>query len=122
MVATKHSNNFRTLNNITTQNAIFDPLPTIIGTNILINPAVIKIRIGGPPLTVMLEEGSSKINPVKTISSPPICDRINPVCKLPISLPVRNLNNIQPPFLLFYRFGNLIPRDLYIRILIGFGK
>ena len=122
MVATKHSINFRRLKNITTQNAIFDPLPTMMGANILINPAAINTRIGAPPLTVMLEEGSSKINPVKTISSPPICDRINPVCKLPISLPVRNLNNIQPPFLLFYGFGNLIPRDLYIRILIGFGK
>jgi len=94
----------------------------MIGANILINPAAIKIRIGGPPLTVMLEEGSSRINPVKTISSPPICDRINPVCKLPISLPVRNLNNIQLPFLLFSRFGNLVPKDLYLRMLIGFGK
>ncbi len=122
MVATKHSNNFRTLNNMTTQNAIFDPLPTMIGINILINPEAIKISIGGPPLTVMLEEGSSSINPVKTISSPPICDRINPVCKLLISLPVRNLNNIQPPFLLFSRFGNLVPKDLYLRMLIGFGK
>ena len=122
MVATKHSNNFRTLNNITTQNAIFDPLPTIIGTNILINPAVIKIRIGGPPLTVMLEEGSRRSKPVKTINSPPICDRINPVCKWPISLPVRNLNNIQSPFLLLHRFENLIPREVYIRMLMGFGK
>ena len=105
MVATKHSINFRRLKNMTTQNAIFDPLPTMIGANILINPADIKIRIGGPPLTVMLEEGSSSIKPVKTISNPPICDRIRPVCKCPISLPVRALNNIQPPFLLFYRLG-----------------
>ena len=94
---------------MTTQNAIFDPLPTMMGVNILINPAAINTRIGAPPLTVMLEEGSSRSKPVKTISSPPIWDRINPVCKWPISLPVRNLNNIQPPFLLFYSTGLGIP-------------
>ena len=109
MVATKHSINLRRLKNMTTQNAIFDPLPTMMGANILINPAAINTRIGAPPLTVMLEEGSSRSKPVKTISSPPIWDRINPVCKWPISLPVRNLNNIQPPFLLFYSTGLGIP-------------
>ena len=87
--------NAKILNTTNTQKSIFTPLAIIIGSNIRSTPINSYNGTGGPPsLTVIVSDGNKNINPKNTHSNPAACENINPVWRLLISFPVKNLNNI----------------------------
>tara|TARA_B100000029_G_scaffold122985_1_gene116550 strand:+ start:2711 stop:3040 length:330 start_codon:yes stop_codon:yes gene_type:complete len=94
--------NAKILNTIDNQNNIFTPLAIIIGSNIRSTPINSSNRAGGPPsLTVIVSDGNKNSIPKNTHSNPAACENINPVWRLLISFPVKNLNNINDLFLIF---------------------
>jgi hypothetical protein len=80
---------------MTSQSATFQPFPTAIGARILIMPNTRKISIAFSLMSkVNILDGRSTIKAMKIINNPPTCDKIKPVCNGSISLPIRNLKNI----------------------------